>query len=105
MLQDQIKQANILPAETRIGPATLRVADLARAVDFYNRVLGLAVLEQTQKTAAMGVDGQPLLRLETVEGAQRQPGFSTGLYHLAIRLPSRPDLGRVLLNLARSQYP
>ena len=105
MLQDQIKQANILPAETRMGPATLKVANLARAVDFYHRVLGLAVLEQAQTTATLGVGGQPLLRLEAVEGGQRQPDFSTGLYHLAIRLPSRADLGRVLLNLARSQYP
>ena len=103
MLQDQVKQANILPAETRMGPATLKVANLARAVDFYHRVLGLAVLEQAQTTATLGVGGQPLLRLETVEGGQHQPAFSTGLYHLAIRLPSRAELGRVLLNLARSQ--
>jgi catechol 2,3-dioxygenase len=105
MLQEQAKQANILPAETRMGPATLKVANLARSVDFYNRILGLAVLEQGQKSATLGVDGAPLLRLEAVEGGQRQPDFSTGLYHLAIRLPSRVELGRVLLNLARSQYP
>ena len=88
-----------------MGPATLRVAGLGRAVDFYSRVLGLKVLEKTAEAATLGVDGQPLLRLEVVEGGQPQPEFSTGLYHLAIRLPSRAELGRVLLNLARSQYP
>jgi catechol 2,3-dioxygenase len=88
-----------------MGPATLKVADLGRSVDVYNRVLGLEVLERAEKNATLGVDGQALLRLEAVEGGQRQPDFSTGLYHLAIRLPSRPELGRVLLNLARSQYP
>jgi catechol 2,3-dioxygenase len=74
-------------------------------VDFYERVLGLAVLEQTPQEATLGAGGQPLLRLEAISGGQRQPDFSTGLYHLAIRLPSRPDLGRVLLNLGRTKYP
>jgi catechol 2,3-dioxygenase len=105
MSQSELQQANILPAELRMGPVTLRVAGLARAVDFYSRVLGLKVLERTTEAASLGAGGQPLMRLEAQPGGQPQPEFSTGLYHVAIRLPSRPDLGRVLLNMARANYP
>ena len=106
MVNEQtIQQSGILPAETRMGAATLQVADLARSVDFYTRILGLAVIEQGAEAATLGAGGVPLLRLVARAGAKAQPEFSTGLYHLAIRLPSRPDLGRVLLNLARTQYP
>jgi catechol 2,3-dioxygenase len=37
--------------------------------------------------------------------ARPQPSFSTGLYHVAILMPTRAELGRVILNLGRTQYP
>ncbi len=94
-----------LDPATHMGPVTLAVADLARSLDFYTRVLGMAVLEQSADRATAGAGRLPLLRLVEQRGAQRQPARSTGLYHVAILLPSRADLGRVLLSLARNRYP
>lgn len=94
-----------LHPQTHIGTVTLAVADLPRAVDFYTRVLGLVVQGQRAESALLGAGGAPLLRLRALPGGQRQPARSTGLYHVAVLLPTRADLGRVLLNLARTQYP
>lgn len=94
-----------LPAALRLGPVTLAVADLARSVDFYTGVLGLAVVAQAGEAASLGAGGVPLLHLRAQAGLRPQPRFSTGLYHVAILLPTRLDLGRVLINLARTRYP
>jgi catechol 2,3-dioxygenase len=90
-----------------MGPVTLAVSDLSQSVDFYTRVLGMKVVSRDDdaKIETVGVGGIPLLYLQEISGACRQPRYSTGLYHAAILVPSRPDLGRVILNLARSQYP
>jgi catechol 2,3-dioxygenase len=38
------------------------------------------------------VEGNPFFKLEEVPGAQKQPRYSTGLYHVAILLPTRRAL-------------
>lgn len=86
---------------THMGMATLRVADLARSLNFYEGVLGFQRIEQGDGIAALGAhDGVPLLMLHELPGAPPQPYRSTGLYHVAILLPSRPDLGRALIRMA-----
>src|SRR5438067_7136293 len=93
---------SIHPA-TGIVPVTLRVANLDRSLSFYEGVLGFRHIERTAGTAILGAqDGVPLLELHEVPGAPPQPRRSTGLYHVAILLPSRADLGRVLLRLAEA---
>lgn len=103
----QQKAVSPIHPDARMGAATLAVADLSRSIDFYTRVLGMQVLNQggsTTTTATVGSGATPLLHLREIPNAVPQPDYSTGLYHVAILTPSRPDLGRVLLNLARTQY-
>ena len=89
--------------DTGIGLVTLRVANLDRSLSFYEGVLGFRSIERTAGTAILGAqDGSPLLELQEVPGASPQPLRSTGLYHVAILLPSRADLGRILLRLAEA---
>jgi catechol 2,3-dioxygenase len=89
--------------DTYIGPVTLRVADLDRSLDFYQGILGFRVIERYTGGAVLGSeDGSPLLELREVRGAPPQPRWSTGLYHVAILLPSRPDLGQALIRMARA---
>jgi catechol 2,3-dioxygenase len=94
-----------LPPQTHIGPVTLRVADLTRSVDFYTNIIGLKTLSQNGQTATMGAGTTPLFHLHELKNARPQPDYSTGLYHVAILTPSRPALGQVLINLARTGYP
>lgn len=81
--------------DTQIGTAALKVASLTRSITFYTQIIGLELLDRTDdQTATLGVAGKPLLHLEAIPDAQRPPRASTGLYHIAILLPTRLDLAR-----------
>lgn len=89
--------------DTGIGLVTLRVSNLDRSLRFYGGVLGFRRIDRTDGTAILGTqDGSALLELQELPGASPQPFRSTGLYHVAILLPSRADLGRILLRLAEA---
>jgi catechol 2,3-dioxygenase len=89
--------------DTHIGLVTLRVADLERSLNFYRGILGFQIIEQTPISLILGAqDGLPLLELRELLDAQPQPYRSTGLYHVAILLPTRPDLGRALIRMAEA---
>ena len=98
-LPDSPLPAAALPTLLTLRPdaAELSVSDLARSLAFYQRVLGLSVLSQTEGQAELGVAGtqRPLLVLHALEHPAPPPRAS-GLYHLALLLPSRADLGRFL---------
>jgi catechol 2,3-dioxygenase len=92
-----------LPSATHIGRVTLQVADLARSLAYYERVLGFRVLERTPGKALLGTQSgdQPLIELRERPGATPMPRRGRlGLYHYAILLPNRAHLGRLLRHLA-----
>lgn len=94
-----------LSPDARLGVVGLAVSDLARSTEFYAETLGMAALDHTADRAIMGIaDGTPLIALIGQPGAQPQPRFSTGLFHVAVLLPSRADLGAWLLHVARTGY-
>lgn len=89
---------------TRLGEVKLRVSSLERSLTFYTDVVGFKLLDRKEGAARLTVDGkQPLLLLEEAPGARIVPRRSAaGLYHVAILLPDRAQLGLVLRNLIRS---
>jgi catechol 2,3-dioxygenase len=92
-----------LPATTRLGPVRLQVANLARSLAYYERVVGLRVLSRSERAAALGPqqDARPLVELNERPGATPVPRRGRlGLYHFAILLPDRPALGRFVAHLA-----
>ncbi|HEY4383170.1 MAG TPA: VOC family protein, partial [Ktedonobacteraceae bacterium] len=94
---------NSIHPATHIGLVTLRVAQLARSLAYYVDILGFQMKEEAPGTVLLGAqDGTALLRLQEVAGIPPQPRSSSGLYHVAILLPSRTDLGRFLLRIAEA---
>lgn len=93
-----------IPATTHLGEVSLRISNLERSIQFYTEVVGLKLLERSEKVATLTADGkQSLLRLEQLTDAVKMPVRSTsGLYHFAILLPDRKSLGLALRNLAES---
>ena len=89
-------------AENRIDPATsigavqLTVADLERVQRFYEQAIGLETLERTDSLVRLGAGGETLVELSGDPGAPPRPPGTTGLFHLAILVPSRADLARSL---------
>jgi len=89
--------ANTIDPATALGIVSLTVSNLARSVAFYTDAIGFALLQKDNTTATLGVAGHPLLLLTEHAGAQpwpREQRSYTGLYHFAILLPTRADLGR-----------
>lgn len=92
------------PDGTVIGHVHLKVGDLDRAIAFYHGVLGFAVMARWRNEAAFLAAGgyHHHIGLNTWQsrGGTPPPPGHTGLYHHAIRYPSRRDLalalGRVL---------
>lgn len=95
----QALQSTPLPSSLAPAEVELSVADLARSLAFYRDVLGLKLRSYTDQRAELGTDERPLIVLHTLENPQ-QPQRSTGLYHLALLLPTRADLGRFLRHVA-----
>jgi catechol 2,3-dioxygenase len=87
-----------LPDDLRFGAIALAVTDLERSVDYYQRRLGMELVERDGARATLGVGGRRLLELEQRPGAERDPD-AADLFHFALRVPSRPALGRLLARL------
>jgi catechol 2,3-dioxygenase len=91
-----------LPPATNLGRVRLQIADLERSVAYYERVIGLRVVERRGGVAVLGADGdkRPLVELHEKRGVHPVPRRGRlGLYHFAILLPDRPSLGRFLAHL------
>lgn len=90
-----------------MGPVELSVSDLARSLEYWQRVVGLQLLARsgsegdTAGRASLGVDRE-LVRLVEEPGAQPARGYA-GLYHVALLVPTRRDLGRWLAHAAQSR--
>lgn len=92
-----------LPATTRIGSATLRVADEKRALALYCDILGLKVAAHENDRIALGTGGKPFLFLEVAPDAEPRPRRGlAGLFHVAILLPDRAALGSAITRLANA---
>ena len=85
-----------------VGQAHLVVNDLARVSDYYQKVIGLSVIEKQPSGEILGVNGQPLLTLSTSSNAERAPRNAAGLFHTAFLLPSRKDLAHWLAHIAHN---
>ena len=87
-----------------LAEAVLNVKDLDSQTAFYQQVLGLEILSQTDIEVILGVDGKALVHLiQTQENGEAREYY--GLYHLAILLPTRKALADVLKHLTDLQIP
>jgi catechol 2,3-dioxygenase len=94
------QQPPTLPDSIAMGPVGFAVADLDRSRRFYLDRLGLDELDRDQGAVRLGAGGRVLLELVERRGAVRDPE-EAGLFHVALLVPDRPALGRVLRRLAQ----
>jgi catechol 2,3-dioxygenase len=92
--------------DTSIGALRLTVADLDRSRSFYEQAIGLRLVDRADGTLALGTDADhPLIELHGDSSAPALNPRATGLYHLAILVPSRRDLALALARLAQARWP
>ena len=89
-----------------IGHVHLKVGDLGRALDFYTGVLGFELTQRYGSQAAFVSAGgyHHHIGLNTWEsrGGSPPPPGTTGLYHVAIRYPTRAALADALRRLVEA---
>lgn len=91
-----------------IGHVHLKVADLDRALGFYRDVLGFEVTQFYPGAAFLSAGGyHHHIGLNTWESRGGQPPApgTTGLYHVAIRYPTRAALADALRRLESAGIP
>ncbi|HFR3747402.1 TPA: VOC family protein [Streptococcus suis] len=87
-----------------LGYVALNVRNLELQSLFYQQVLGLQILSQSPTQIDLGVGKNVLIRLIQTE-QKGEVSHSYGLYHLAIVLPSREDLGTIFRHFIDNKIP
>ena len=87
-----------------LAEVALNVRDLAGQTAFYHQLLGLEILNQSEKEVLLGAGGKPLVKLIKTEDTSN-PKQSYGLYHMALLLPSREDLANIFKHLLDLKIP
>jgi len=93
---------------TSIGHVHMKAADLAKIRAFYVDILGFDVVFAMPEALFMAAGGyHHHLAFNTWEskGGNPPPPGTTGLYHIAIKYPTRADLGDALRRLAEARWP
>ena len=97
----QTPAAPALPDTLRLGAVHLTVADLDRSVAWYQRSLGLRVHAHESTRAELG-DGMETVVVVHEDPRARPAGRHAGLYHYALLYPTREELARAAVRLART---
>lgn len=89
-----------------INHIVLKVQDIERSKEFYKKVMGFKILKENHREVMLTVDGStPLMTLIQPKDIMPKLPRRTGLYHIAILLPNRLDLGLFLKNIRDNNYP
>jgi catechol 2,3-dioxygenase len=105
MTSEKVSNETLRPLDPQvcIGHVHLKVADLGRALNFYSGVLGFELTQRYGESAAFLSAGgyHHHIGLNTWEslGGPPPPAGTTGLYHTAIRYPTRAALADALRRL------
>lgn len=88
-----------------IARVALRVSELGRSIEWYGRVVGLALRGREDSRAELGApDGGPaLLELRQAEVPGAAPRHAAGLFHTAFRYPTRAALGAALRRIVEGR--
>lgn len=95
-----------LNENTRVGKVVLNVKNMENMKKFYSIILGMPILSESDEEVTFGAEGsneELLVIRQADEGTDRRK--SAGLYHFALLVPERSDLGTILLHLLQIEYP
>ncbi|MXQ55221.1 VOC family protein [Shimazuella alba] len=91
---------------TFVGHVKVKVENLERSLAFYQEVIGFKILEQSKKSVTLTTDGKTsMLSIEQPENIIPKRSRTTGLYHFALLVPTRADLGKILKHFIQIGYP
>ncbi|KOS71593.1 glyoxalase [Lysinibacillus contaminans] len=88
---------------TYVTNVEIKVRDLQRSLKYYQEVIGFKILTVETKKATLTADGQTaLLTIVQPDAVEEKTGFTTGLYHFALLLPTRRDLANIITHFRQT---
>ncbi|HEX4444967.1 MAG TPA: VOC family protein [Galbitalea sp.] len=96
--------ADVLAADTAMGPVTLLVADLDAMTAYYRDAVALEVLRQEGTRVTLGRGTNPVLILEHSPALKHAGPHDAGLYHTAILFDTERALAAAVYSVA-SRHP
>jgi catechol 2,3-dioxygenase len=102
----QTERSTSIHPDTVIGTVALTVSDLSRSREFYERAIGLRASDRDDGSVALSDEGgHTLMALYGDSSAPKLDRRATGLFHLAVLLPTRADLAFALARLVEARWP
>jgi catechol 2,3-dioxygenase len=89
---------------TEMGGVAVTVADATATSRFYEQAIGLRPLPGAEDRLRLGAAQTSVVQLVGDPDAPQRPPGTTGLFHLAILVPSRLDLARALRRVANAGW-
>ena len=83
----------------QIDNVVLKVKDIDKMTNFYEKVLGMKVRKRDNERSELGTDVDTLLILKTNEKLNYRKPETANLYHIAYLLPERSDLAVFLRHI------
>lgn len=95
-----------LHQDTRIGYVHLRVCSLKKELGFYKELLGFHEVKRYGNHIYLSANRMKPYHIILTEDRSANPRkpFTTGLFHLAIRVPNRRELAAMFLRLYENKY-
>lgn len=93
------KMANtkfIIDAKAEVGATTMYVANLDRMRDFYNKIIGLEIIEEKENKVVLGTNNRGVIILESKSDLEFPQMNDAGLYHNAILFDDKNILASVI---------
>lgn len=82
----------------------LNATDSKRLARFYQDIIGLTLIKEKEGYFALGTPDEKVL-IEIFPHANEKSHKTTGLYHLALLLPSKKDLGTIFRSFIELEIP
>ncbi|EMQ98215.1 VOC family protein [Paeniglutamicibacter gangotriensis] len=90
-----------LSADLAMGTVMLKVGDLGKMSDYYQRALGLEVLSEGPTGTGLGRRGLELVHLSDGTGLSLPGRGEAGLFHTALLFDTQSDLAATVLSAAQ----
>lgn len=93
----------LVPQATRLGPVHIGVTDARTALPVWRDLVGLTLISQDDQEIVLGAGGRPLIVLHP-DAKQPVKARTSGLYHVAIHVPTRHALALAVARLFSAKY-
>ncbi|MBO0768803.1 MAG: VOC family protein [Solirubrobacterales bacterium] len=94
-----------LPTTLTLGAVHLNVSDLQRSVAWYERSLGLRVVDQASDRVALGDGDSAVVELHERPDARPATENEASLFHYCLLYPTRAELARALRRIRTTGTP